>query len=174
MKRLTKKPYHAQTTISIPPQLIFTFLLPCHPLHASTNTTYIPTQQTFTIITITKTTNQFNTIPNKNHITIYTGITSIFDASSQLNTTPSKLAGNILLLHWHPVVKGSGGATIISTFSFLCTTPITLTVLPSLIYLTNTKKHSISFIPTTALNSILLQISSLLHLSPLLPFFPFM
>ena len=53
------------------------------------------------------------------HITNYTGITSIFDESSHLRPIPSRLAGNINLLHWHPVVNGSGGGTIISTFSFL-------------------------------------------------------
>ena len=65
----------------------------------------------------------------------YTGMTSIFDVSSHLKIIPSRLTGNIHLAHWHPVVKGSGGGTIISTFSFLWTTPITLTVLPSLMYL---------------------------------------
>jgi len=49
----------------------------------------------------------------------YTGMTSIFDVSSHLKTIPSRLAGNIHLPHWHPVVKGSGGGTIISTLSFL-------------------------------------------------------
>lgn len=48
----------------------------------------------------------------------YTGITSIFDASSHLRTMPSRLAGRINLDHWHPVVNGSGGGTIISTLSF--------------------------------------------------------
>ena len=62
-------------------------------------------------------------------------MTSFFDASSHLKTIPSRLAGKIHLAHWHPVVIGSGGGTIISTLSFLWTTPITLTVLPSLMYL---------------------------------------
>lgn len=55
--------------------------------------------------------------------------------SSHLKTMPSRLAGRMHLLHWHPVVMGSGGGTIIRTFSLRCTTPITLTVLPSLMYL---------------------------------------
>lgn len=65
----------------------------------------------------------------------YTGITSIFEESSHLKTIPSRLAGRIHFAHWHPVENGSDGGTIISTFSFLWTTPITLTVLPSLMYL---------------------------------------
>lgn len=65
----------------------------------------------------------------------HTGITSIFDVSSHLKTIPSRLAGSMHLDHWHPVGNGSGGGTIISTLSFRCTTPITLTVLPSLMYL---------------------------------------
>lgn len=65
----------------------------------------------------------------------YTGITSILEVSSHRNTMPSRLAGSKHLPHWHPVEIGSEGGTIISTFSFLCTTPITLTVLPSLMYL---------------------------------------
>lgn len=62
-------------------------------------------------------------------------MTSFFDASSHLKTIPSRLDDKMHLVHWHPVVIGSVGGTIISTFSFLWTTPITLTVLPSLIYL---------------------------------------
>lgn len=78
---------------------------------------------------------QTSSILHSNPHTSYTGMTSIFDASSHLNTMPSRLAGRIHLAHWHPVVNGSGGGTIISTLSFLWTTPITLTVLPSLMYL---------------------------------------
>ena len=55
--------------------------------------------------------------------------------SSHLKTMPSRLAGRIHFAHWHPVGNGSGGGTIIRTFSFRWTTPITLTVLPSLMYL---------------------------------------
>ncbi|MFS7950117.1 hypothetical protein Hanom_Chr06g00579591 [Helianthus anomalus] len=62
-------------------------------------------------------------------------MTSTFDASSHLKTIPSRLPGSIHFVHWHPVVNASSEGTIISTFSFLCTTPITLTVLPSLMYL---------------------------------------
>jgi hypothetical protein len=57
------------------------------------------------------------------------------DVSSHLRTRPSRLVGSMHLAHWQPVEIGSAGATIISTFSFLWTTPITLTVLPSLMYL---------------------------------------
>ena len=71
-----------------------------------------------------------------------TGMTSTFDVSSHRNTTPSGLAGRMHLLHWHPVEKGSGGGTIISTFSFRCTTPITLTVLPSFMYLITNRENS--------------------------------
>jgi hypothetical protein len=49
----------------------------------------------------------------------YTGITSSFDVSSHLKTIPSRLAGKMHLGHCHPVANGSGGATIISTLSFL-------------------------------------------------------
>ena len=69
----------------------------------------------------------------------YTGITSIFEVSSHLNTMPSRVAGRIHLAHWHPVGIGSGGGTIIRTLSFRWTTPITLTVLPSLMYLLSPK-----------------------------------
>jgi len=62
-------------------------------------------------------------------------MTSIFELSSHLKTIPSRLAGRIHLDHWHPVESGSGGGTIIRTLSFRRTTPITLTVLPSFIYL---------------------------------------
>lgn len=69
----------------------------------------------------------------------YTGMTSIFEVSSHLKTIPSRLAGSMHLAHWQPVEKGSDGGTIIKTFSFLWTTPITLTVLPSLMYLLSEK-----------------------------------
>jgi hypothetical protein len=82
---------------------------------------------------------QTRIVPKETHsLTHYTGITSIFDVSSHLKTIPSRLAGKIHFPHWHPVVNGSGGGTIISTLSFLWTTPITLTVLPSFMYL---QKH---------------------------------
>lgn len=71
-------------------------------------------------------------------------MTSIFEVSSHLNTTPSRLAGSIHLAHWHPVERGSEGGTIISTLSFLWTTPITLTVLPSLMYLQLTRQSNYS------------------------------
>lgn len=48
----------------------------------------------------------------------YTGMTSKFDVSSHLKTIPSRLAGNVHLDHCHPVANGSGGGTIMSTFSF--------------------------------------------------------
>jgi hypothetical protein len=62
-------------------------------------------------------------------------MTSIFEVSSHLRTSPSMFVGRTHLAHWQPVEIGSDGGTIISTFSFLWTTPITLTVLPSLMYL---------------------------------------
>lgn len=49
----------------------------------------------------------------------YTGITSPFDASSHLKTSPSRLVGRMHLVHWQPVENGSDGGTIISTLSFL-------------------------------------------------------
>lgn len=88
----------------------------------------------------------------------YTGMTSIFDESSHLRTIPSRLAGKMNFAHWHPVVNGSGGGTIISTLSFLWTTPITLTVLPSFMYLhfilttTNYSESSLCLIITIMLS----------------------
>lgn len=64
-----------------------------------------------------------------------TGMASTLDESSHLNTIPSRLVGNVHLLHCQPAASGSDDGTIINTLSFLCTTPITLTVLPSFIYL---------------------------------------
>lgn len=66
-------------------------------------------------------------------------MTSMFEVSSHLKTIPSRLIGKMHLAHWHPVEKGSAGGTIINTLSFLRTTPMTLTVLPSLMYL---QKHN--------------------------------
>jgi len=98
----------------------------------------------------------------------YTGMTSIFDVSSHLKIIPSRLTGNIHLAHWHPIVKGSGGGTIISTLSFLWTTPITLTVLPSLMYLQKEQWKSHKNILPTYRGSP--QLKSLM-LSPLVPWY---
>lgn len=72
-------------------------------------------------------------------------MTSIFEVSSHLKTTPSRLAGSTHFVHWHPVDIGSDGGTIIKILSFLWTTPITLTVLPSLIYLEENGDAVVSF-----------------------------
>lgn len=62
-------------------------------------------------------------------------MTSIFELSSHLNTMPSGLAGRMHLADWHPVKIGCGVETIIIKLPFCWTTLITLTVLPSFIYL---------------------------------------
>ena len=68
---------------------------------------------------------------------IYTGITSAFWLSSQVKVRPSMYVGRRQHGQRQPVETGSEGGTIMSTLSSRRTTPITLTVLPSFIYLQN-------------------------------------
>ena len=68
---------------------------------------------------------------------VYTGITSALWLSSQVKVRPSMYVGRRQHGQRHPVDMGSEGGTIMSTLSSRWTTPITLTVLPSFIYLQN-------------------------------------
>lgn len=69
------------------------------------------------------------------HNSFQTGIPVAFSDSVHLRMIPSIGAGSKTLSHWHPVVTGLVGGTIINTFSCRWRIPITLTVLPSFTYL---------------------------------------
>lgn len=66
---------------------------------------------------------------------IYTGITSVASLSSHVKMRPSIYVGRRHWAHRQPAETGSGEGTIMRTLSCRLTIPITLTVLPSLIYL---------------------------------------
>ena len=74
-----------------------------------------------------------------------TGITSAFGSSSLTKITPCRIVGSKNLFHWQPVEMGCEGATIISTSSDLWTTPITVTVLPSFMYLIGQTDNNLYF-----------------------------
>ena len=74
----------------------------------------------------------------------HTGTTSSFKLSWHMSIIPKRFVGKKSFPHWHPVEMRSEGGTIINKLSFFFwITPITVTVLPSLINLhMNKKQHN--------------------------------